>query len=184
MLGGLKLQPTWWWVDELRPGPCPTFAGWLPWLPETPVVKRGPWCTGIMGSSLGAAGPWKAAALVCCPQVALRIRPLSDTELEEGATVTAHKVGDQVRLRGARACNHGVGMLTFCMRFTDLLRLKRAPGAEGHSGVCGDPCSLESLRRWLSRVAGVTWQNECQMWGKTDFVRGIGFFHLSLERQL
>ncbi|XP_032447480.1 kinesin-like protein KIF19 [Lynx canadensis] len=29
-------------------------------------------------------------------QVALRIRPLSDTELEEGATVIAHKVGDQV----------------------------------------------------------------------------------------
>ncbi|XP_049495089.1 kinesin-like protein KIF19 [Panthera uncia] len=29
-------------------------------------------------------------------QVALRIRPLSDTELEEGATVIAHKVGDQM----------------------------------------------------------------------------------------
>ncbi|XP_027947691.1 kinesin-like protein KIF19 [Eumetopias jubatus] len=28
--------------------------------------------------------------------VALRIRPLSDTELEEGATITAHKVGDQM----------------------------------------------------------------------------------------
>uniref|UniRef100_A0A8C6IFT1 Kinesin-like protein n=1 Tax=Mus spicilegus TaxID=10103 RepID=A0A8C6IFT1_MUSSI len=31
-----------------------------------------------------------------CPQVALRIRPLNSTELEEGATVIAHKVGDQV----------------------------------------------------------------------------------------
>lgn len=35
---------------------------------------------------------------VPCPQVALRIRPLNSTELEEGATVIAHKVGDQVRL--------------------------------------------------------------------------------------
>ncbi|XP_047695136.1 kinesin-like protein KIF19 [Prionailurus viverrinus] len=34
--------------------------------------------------------------MVSCPQVALRIRPLSDTELEEGATVIAHKVGDQM----------------------------------------------------------------------------------------
>lgn len=33
-----------------------------------------------------------------CPQVVLRIRPLSDAELEEGATVIAHKMGDQVRL--------------------------------------------------------------------------------------
>ena len=41
--------------------------------------------------------PWKATAMVSCLQVALRIRPLSDTELEEGATVIAHKVGDQVR---------------------------------------------------------------------------------------
>ena len=45
-------------------------------------------------------GPRKAATVVSCPQVALRIRPLSDTELEEGATVIAHKVGDQVRLWG------------------------------------------------------------------------------------
>lgn len=38
------------------------------------------------------------------PQVALRIRPLNDTELEEGAAVIAHKVGDQVRLsQGYRA---------------------------------------------------------------------------------
>ena len=53
-------------------------------------------------------GPRKAAAMVSCPQVALRIRPLSDTELEEGATVIAHKVGDQVRLWGHRACVHRV----------------------------------------------------------------------------
>lgn len=32
-------------------------------------------------------------------QVALRIRPLSDAELEEGATIIAHKVDDQVRKR-------------------------------------------------------------------------------------
>lgn len=37
-----------------------------------------------------------------CPQVALRIRPLNSTELEEGATVIAHKVGDQVRLEDTR----------------------------------------------------------------------------------
>lgn len=30
-------------------------------------------------------------------QVALRIRPLSDAELEEGATIIAHKMDDQVR---------------------------------------------------------------------------------------
>uniref|UniRef100_A0A8D1HJM1 Kinesin-like protein n=1 Tax=Sus scrofa TaxID=9823 RepID=A0A8D1HJM1_PIG len=36
------------------------------------------------------------AAAVSCPQVALRIRPLNDAELEEGATVIAHKVGDQM----------------------------------------------------------------------------------------
>lgn len=34
---------------------------------------------------------------VVSSQVALRIRPLSAAELEQGATVTAHKVGDQVR---------------------------------------------------------------------------------------
>lgn len=46
----------------------------------------------------GAPSPArKAAAAVSCPQVALRIRPLNDAELEEGATVIAHKVGDQVR---------------------------------------------------------------------------------------
>lgn len=53
-------------------------------------------------------GPWKAAAMVSCPQVALRIRPLSDSELEEGAAIIAHKVGDQVRPRGAQgACPRG-----------------------------------------------------------------------------
>jgi hypothetical protein len=35
---------------------------------------------------------------MACPQVALRIRPLNSAEQEEGATVIAHKVGDQVRL--------------------------------------------------------------------------------------
>lgn len=47
---------------------------------------------------------------VPCPQVALRIRPLNSTELEEGATVIAHKVGDQVRLevmRGILSPNRG-----------------------------------------------------------------------------
>lgn len=39
---------------------------------------------------------------VPCSQVALRIRPLNSTELEEGATVIAHKVGDQVRLEDTR----------------------------------------------------------------------------------
>lgn len=52
--------------------------------------------------------PWKAAAMVFCPQVVLRIRPLSDTELEEGATIIAHKAGDQVRPWGHRACVHRV----------------------------------------------------------------------------
>lgn len=52
---------------------------------------------------LGVGGFWMAAATVFCPQVALRIRPLSDTELEEGAAVIAHKVGDQVRPQGHRA---------------------------------------------------------------------------------
>lgn len=32
-------------------------------------------------------------------QVALRIHPLSEAELEEGATIIAHKVGDQVSER-------------------------------------------------------------------------------------
>uniref|UniRef100_A0A8C2V3X4 Kinesin-like protein n=1 Tax=Chinchilla lanigera TaxID=34839 RepID=A0A8C2V3X4_CHILA len=35
------------------------------------------------------------ALLASCPQVALRIRPLSEAELEEGATIIAHKLGDQ-----------------------------------------------------------------------------------------
>lgn len=43
-------------------------------------------------------GAGRDSCLVSCPQVALRIRPLNDAELEEGATVIAHKVGDQVRL--------------------------------------------------------------------------------------
>lgn len=46
---------------------------------------------------MGDRGPWTQLCDVC-PQVALRIRPLNDTELEEGAAVIAHKVGDQVRL--------------------------------------------------------------------------------------
>ncbi|KTG06954.1 hypothetical protein cypCar_00020108 [Cyprinus carpio] len=33
-------------------------------------------------------------------KVALRIRPLSDAELEEGATIIAHKVDDQVSTGG------------------------------------------------------------------------------------
>lgn len=49
-----------------------------------------------------------AAAKVFCPQVALRIRPLSDTELEEGAAVIAHKVGDQVRPEGRGAGARGM----------------------------------------------------------------------------
>lgn len=31
-------------------------------------------------------------------QVALRIRPLSDVEIEEGAAIVAHRVDDQVRV--------------------------------------------------------------------------------------
>lgn len=50
--------------------------------------------SGRLAQGLGAALP--------CPQVALRIRPLNNTELEEGATVIAHKVGDQVRLEDIR----------------------------------------------------------------------------------
>ncbi|XP_058426523.1 kinesin-like protein KIF19 [Diceros bicornis minor] len=49
------------------------------------------WAGGVSGV-LGES----AAAAVSCPQVVLRIRPLSDTELEEGATVIAHKVGNQM----------------------------------------------------------------------------------------
>ena len=56
----------------------------------------GPLWPGRTGSS--SLGPGKAAAMASSPQVALRIRPLNDTELEEGAAVIAHKVGDQVRL--------------------------------------------------------------------------------------
>ncbi|XP_058290420.1 kinesin-like protein KIF19 [Hylobates moloch] len=45
-------------------------------------------------------GPEGEEALCSCPgdrlQVALRIRPLSDAELEEGAVVITHKVGDQM----------------------------------------------------------------------------------------
>ncbi|XP_039735580.1 kinesin-like protein KIF19 isoform X3 [Pteropus medius] len=44
---------------------------------------------------MGDRGPWTQLCDVC-PQVALRIRPLNDTELEEGAAVIAHKVGDQM----------------------------------------------------------------------------------------
>lgn len=50
--------------------------------------------------------PLEASCHGVCPQVVLRIRPLSDTELDEGATVIAHKVGDQVRLLGHRVCVH------------------------------------------------------------------------------
>jgi len=39
----------------------------------------------------------RALPLFLIFQVALRIRPLSDAELEEGATIIAHKVDDQVR---------------------------------------------------------------------------------------
>lgn len=34
--------------------------------------------------------------LLCLLQVALRIRPLSDAEQEEAATIVAHRVDDQV----------------------------------------------------------------------------------------
>lgn len=47
-------------------------------------------------------GPEDEEGPCSCPgdhlQVALRIRPPNDAELEEGAAVIAHKVGDQVRL--------------------------------------------------------------------------------------
>lgn len=71
--------------------------------PEVGVgAGPGPLWPGRTGSS--SLGPGKAAATASCPQVALRIRPLNDTELEEGAAVIAHKVGDQVRLsQGCRA---------------------------------------------------------------------------------
>ncbi|XP_074201634.1 kinesin-like protein KIF19 isoform X1 [Camelus bactrianus] len=55
-----------------------------------------------MGGALSSPGlahvaerPW-SPALTWTPRVALRIRPLSDLELEDGATVVAHKAGDQV----------------------------------------------------------------------------------------
>lgn len=51
-------------------------------------------CTGRTGGSL--VGALEGSLAVSCPQVALRIRPLSDLELEDGATVVAHKAGDQV----------------------------------------------------------------------------------------
>ncbi|CAO2630362.1 Kinesin-like protein KIF19 [Lemmus lemmus] len=42
--------------------------------------------------------------------VALRIRPLNSTELEEGATVIAHKVGDQ-KESTARLCEMDMSLL-------------------------------------------------------------------------
>lgn len=37
-------------------------------------------------------------------QVALRIRPLSDVEIEEGAAIVAHRVDDQVRVWHPYVC--------------------------------------------------------------------------------
>lgn len=88
-------------------------------------------------------GPWKAAAMVSCPQVALRIRPLSDSELEEGAAIIAHKVGDQVRPRGHRAHVHGVATVTFCPCFTDLL-----------------PPSWTECSQWPRAVPDTGWSQE------------------------
>lgn len=43
-------------------------------------------------------------------QVALRIRPLSDIEIEEGAAIVAHRVDDQVRVWNPYVC---INNLTF-----------------------------------------------------------------------
>lgn len=44
------------------------------------------------------------AMSVLVSQVALRIRPLSDVEIEEGAAIVAHRVDDQVRVWHPYVC--------------------------------------------------------------------------------
>lgn len=56
-----------------------------------------------------------------CVQVALRIRPINEAELEEGASIIAHRVGDQVRL--------GQGSMgEFTAELVDGSFLERDPG--------------------------------------------------------
>lgn len=45
-------------------------------------------------------------------QVALRVRPISVAELEEGATLIAHKVDEQVRGAVTGSCRQGRGLFT------------------------------------------------------------------------
>ncbi|XP_040122735.1 kinesin-like protein KIF19 [Oryx dammah] len=84
-----------------RPAPGPSPARGSPAMEE--MEPKAQQLTGAQGldhdpqmeTGSSSLGPGKAAATASCPQVALRIRPLNDTELEEGAAVIAHKVGDQ-----------------------------------------------------------------------------------------
>lgn len=70
--------------------------------PKSVVLTGGEGCgaggPGMLGESGAAWVGLEDSCAMSCPQVVLRIRPLNDAELEEGATVIAHKVGDQVRL--------------------------------------------------------------------------------------
>lgn len=58
----------------------------------------------------GNTGDWLRVLVLPgpCSQVAIRIRPLNSAELEEGATVIAHKVGDQVRLADTHSPTRGI----------------------------------------------------------------------------
>lgn len=70
--------------------------------PKSVVLTGGERCgaggPGVLGESGAAWVGLEGSCTMSCPQVVLRIRPLNDAELEEGATVIAHKVEDQVRL--------------------------------------------------------------------------------------
>lgn len=48
-------------------------------------------------------------------QVALRIRPLSDIEIEEGAVIVAHRVDDQVRVWHVLALTPPILNLYICL---------------------------------------------------------------------
>lgn len=72
------------------------------------------------GSCAAGWGPEDEEGPCSCPgdhlQVALQIRPPNDAELEEGATVIAHKVGDQVRLGLRGLCAVTSSQMGLCPR--------------------------------------------------------------------
>uniref|UniRef100_A0A669CQ63 Kinesin-like protein n=1 Tax=Oreochromis niloticus TaxID=8128 RepID=A0A669CQ63_ORENI len=90
--------------------------------------------------------------LLCLLQVALRIRPLSDAEQEEGATIVAHRVDDQVR--------HWSFNFSFCMY--------QIPSSPPHSLVM--TISHRLRERTLSRYNSVLWIFSPPLPGRTSLI--------------